>query len=121
MEWAQFCLHAWFPEFSFAKTQFLVVSRLDDAHGEKLLRATLAMELENEIVMLQTGGAFFGYDPILQAIRVAPIPFSQYITAKPTSLQEDKKVVGAPKYLREGSCVFDLSNLAPKKDQKCGR
>lgn len=39
-----------------------------------------AINYGREVVMLQAGASYFAYQPVLQALKNAPIPFDQYIT-----------------------------------------
>lgn len=64
----------------------------------------------SEIVLLQAGPSFFAYEPILEALKDAPIPLSHVITAPLTSFLGLSKDLALPGYLEEGG-FFDLSFL----------
>ncbi|CAD7696268.1 unnamed protein product [Ostreobium quekettii] len=80
--------------------------------GRSIISRSLGLETGGEAVLIQTGGgSFFGYEPILKALKTAPIPFADYITSKPNvECTSSQMVVPPPAYIcRKG---FDLSCLA---------
>lgn len=69
----------------------------------------------NEVVMLQAGPCFFGYQHVLKALKNVVIPLPQYITTPPCEKQQVPKM-GQPAYL-DTSPAFDMSMLA--KNSEC--
>lgn len=72
---------------------------LPDPYNSKLLnlmKAAKASERRSEIILLQTGPCFFAYQPVLEALKKAPIPLSQYITQPPIDKASDEKTPAGP-------------------------
>lgn len=81
-----------------------------------------AINYGREVVMLQAGASFFAYEPVLQALKNAPIPFEKYITKfvdRKTSLNWEP---GPPSYLLNNEQVSNLdfsSVLSPSNSSSC--
>lgn len=89
-----------------------------------LLRSRKSQGRGSEVVLLQAGPSFFAFQPVLEALKNAPIPLRQYITLPPSdqgkslrlpqyidaSSDNNRIIVGLPKYAEEGGS-YNLSFL----------
>lgn len=66
----------------------------------------------SEVILLQAGPSFFAFEPILNALKKAPIPLSHILTQPPEdhSSQPDDALVTFPGYLEIGG-TFNLGFL----------
>lgn len=99
---------AWF-------TFVMVFERLPEGEfNRQFLECVLRKSsFQGETLMIQAGGSFFGYNPILKALKNAPLPLARYFTSKTLPPEASSKMdVAPPQYLVGKGDEFDLSCLA---------
>lgn len=88
---------------SLCKTRPIIgLKCLPDPYNTKvlsLMKAAKPSERRSEILLLQTGPCFFAYQPVLEALKKAPIPLSHYITQPPVEKAPDEKAPVEPTLL----------------------
>ena len=62
---------------------------------------------KSEVVMLQTGPSFFAFEPVLAALKTAPIPLDDIIAQPPPKVGQSRR------YHVLLSCILDRNEVQP--------
>eukprot|EP00210_Caulerpa_lentillifera_P007100 g6793.t1 len=110
------------PNLCQNRPQIGLKSLLDSYHQklENLMKPIRYNERRSEIILIQTGPCFYAYQPVLEALKRAPIPLSHYITQPPIernplinpldAFRQPAPRMSCPQYFKRGG-YFDLSFL----------